>query len=69
MASVAFSPEFRGCLAVFCNPGTLTPAAAWTKILEDSSVYGAFGCHQQWAYAWDGKDTLTKQTLRSHQGC
>ncbi|KAI3370142.1 hypothetical protein L3Q82_024933, partial [Scortum barcoo] len=41
----SFPPEFRGCIADFCNPGIMMKEALWEGLLAEDMVWGAFGCH------------------------
>ncbi|XP_038553488.1 putative deoxyribonuclease TATDN2 [Micropterus salmoides] len=45
----SFPPEFRGCIADFCNPGIMMKEALWEGLLAEDMVWGAFGCHPHFA--------------------
>ncbi len=45
----SFPPEFRGCIADFCNPGIMVKEALWEGLLAEDMVWGAFGCHPHFA--------------------
>ncbi|XP_044033045.1 putative deoxyribonuclease TATDN2 [Siniperca chuatsi] len=45
----SFPPEFRGCIADFCNPGIMAKEALWEGLLAEDMVWGAFGCHPHFA--------------------
>uniref|UniRef100_UPI0037E856E7 putative deoxyribonuclease TATDN2 n=1 Tax=Semicossyphus pulcher TaxID=241346 RepID=UPI0037E856E7 len=45
----SFPPEFRGCIADFCNPGIMMKQALWEGLLAEDMVWGAFGCHPHFA--------------------
>ncbi|KAM8914241.1 putative deoxyribonuclease TATDN2 isoform 2-T2 [Spinachia spinachia] len=44
-----FPPEFRGCIANFCNPRLMVKEALWEGLLAEDMVWGAFGCHPHFA--------------------
>ncbi|XP_068568796.1 putative deoxyribonuclease TATDN2 [Cebidichthys violaceus] len=45
----SFPPEFRGCIANFCNPRVMVREALWEGLLAEDMVWGAFGCHPHFA--------------------
>uniref|UniRef100_A0A3B3BTD7 TatD DNase domain containing 2 n=1 Tax=Oryzias melastigma TaxID=30732 RepID=A0A3B3BTD7_ORYME len=45
----SFAPEFRGCIADFCNPDIMVKEALWEHLLAEDMVWGAFGCHPHFA--------------------
>ncbi|XP_029288619.1 putative deoxyribonuclease TATDN2 isoform X2 [Cottoperca gobio] len=45
----SFPPEFRGCIANFCNPRIMVKEALWEGLLAEDMVWGAFGCHPHFA--------------------
>ncbi|KAL7408528.1 hypothetical protein ABVT39_025019 [Epinephelus coioides] len=45
----SFPPEFRGCIANFCNPRLMMKEALWEGLLAEDMVWGAFGCHPHFA--------------------
>lgn len=45
----SFPPEFRGCIANFCNPRIMVKEALWEGLLSEDMVWGAFGCHPHFA--------------------
>ncbi|XP_074490064.1 putative deoxyribonuclease TATDN2 [Sebastes fasciatus] len=45
----SFPPEFRGCIANFCNPRIMVKEALWEGLLGEDMVWGAFGCHPHFA--------------------
>ncbi|XP_049894483.1 putative deoxyribonuclease TATDN2 [Epinephelus moara] len=45
----SFPPEFRGCIASFCNPRLMMTEALWEGLLAEDMVWGAFGCHPHFA--------------------
>ncbi|XP_017271191.1 putative deoxyribonuclease TATDN2 [Kryptolebias marmoratus] len=45
----SFSPEFRGCITDFCNPGIMVKEGLWEGLLAEDMVWGAFGCHPHFA--------------------
>nr|XP_040059127.1 putative deoxyribonuclease TATDN2 [Gasterosteus aculeatus aculeatus] len=45
----SFPPEFRGCIANFCNPRLMVKEALWEGLLAEDMVWGAFGCHPHFA--------------------
>ncbi|KAM6947932.1 putative deoxyribonuclease TATDN2 [Lycodopsis pacificus] len=45
----SFPPEFRGCIANFCNPAVMVREALWEGLLAEDMVWGAFGCHPHFA--------------------
>ncbi|XP_041836275.1 putative deoxyribonuclease TATDN2 [Melanotaenia boesemani] len=45
----SFSPQFRGCITDFCNPGIMVKEALWEGLLAEDMVWGAFGCHPHFA--------------------
>ncbi|KAM8931103.1 3'-5' RNA nuclease TATDN2 [Pelodytes ibericus] len=46
--STTFPKEFQGCIADFCDPGTLHDSQ-WQQLLGEDMVWGAFGCHPHFA--------------------
>lgn len=65
--SVAFPADFGGCLTVFCRPNHWSHTSRWMSLLEDSRVYGAFGCHPHRAAEWSGhEEAVLVEILRSH---
>ncbi|XP_029135705.2 putative deoxyribonuclease TATDN2 isoform X1 [Labrus bergylta] len=45
----SFPPEFKGCIANFCNPGIMVKQALWEGLLAEDKIWGAFGCHPHFA--------------------
>lgn len=45
----SFPPQFRGCIANFCNPRLMVKEALWEGLLAEDMVWGAFGCHPHFA--------------------
>ncbi|XP_068614980.1 putative deoxyribonuclease TATDN2 [Brachionichthys hirsutus] len=45
----SFPPEFRGCIADFCNPRLTREGALWEGLLAEDMVWGAFGCRPHFA--------------------
>ncbi|XP_054473289.1 putative deoxyribonuclease TATDN2 isoform X2 [Anoplopoma fimbria] len=45
----SFPPEFRGCIANFCNPRVMVKESLWEGLLDEDMVWGAFGCHPHFA--------------------
>ncbi|KAM7006420.1 putative deoxyribonuclease TATDN2 [Tautogolabrus adspersus] len=45
----SFPPEFKGCIADFCNPGIMMKQALWEGLLAEDKIWGAFGCHPHFA--------------------
>ncbi|KAG8436052.1 hypothetical protein GDO86_007234 [Hymenochirus boettgeri] len=61
-----FPREFQGCIADFCDPGTLYDRQ-WEDLLREDMVWGAFGCHPHFAqYYTDKKQEEMMRALR-HQ--
>ncbi|XP_010879907.3 putative deoxyribonuclease TATDN2 isoform X2 [Esox lucius] len=52
----SFPPEFRGCIADFCNPRVMVREALWEGLLAEELVWGAFGCHPHFAKAYSEVD-------------
>ena len=66
-ARVAFPADFGGCLTVFCDPNRWSRTSRWMRLLEDSRVYGSFGCHPHHAMEWNGHtEAVLIEILRSH---
>ena len=66
-ARVGFPADFGGCLTVFCRPNHWSRTSRWMNLLEDSRVYGAFGCHPHRATKWSGhEEAVLVEILRSH---
>ncbi|XP_043211214.1 putative deoxyribonuclease TATDN2 [Amphibalanus amphitrite] len=66
-ARVGFPTDFGGCLTVFCRPNHWSRSSRWMNLLEDSRVYGAFGCHPHRATEWNGHtEAVLIEILRSH---
>ncbi|XP_070692982.1 putative deoxyribonuclease TATDN2 [Pempheris klunzingeri] len=49
MYQSSFPPEFRGCIANFCNPKIMVKDNLWEGLLAENMVWGAFGCHPHFA--------------------
>ncbi|XP_060897679.1 putative deoxyribonuclease TATDN2 [Labrus mixtus] len=49
MYHTSFPPEFKGCIADFCNPGIMMKQALWEGLLAEDKIWGAFGCHPHFA--------------------
>ncbi|MEE6502030.1 hypothetical protein FKM82_004386 [Ascaphus truei] len=59
-----FPKEFQGCIADFCDPGTLGDLQ-WEHLLGEDMVWGAFGCHPHFAqYYTDLKEKEVLNALR-----
>uniref|UniRef100_A0A803JPW3 Uncharacterized protein n=1 Tax=Xenopus tropicalis TaxID=8364 RepID=A0A803JPW3_XENTR len=52
--TTTFPREFQGCIADFCDPGTLHKHQ-WEHLLEEDMVWGAFGCHPHFAQYYNDK--------------
>ncbi|XP_051270676.1 putative deoxyribonuclease TATDN2 [Dicentrarchus labrax] len=52
----SFPPEFRGCIANFCNPAIMVKEALWEGLLAEDMVWGAFGCHPHFAKDYSNVD-------------
>ncbi|XP_053576747.1 putative deoxyribonuclease TATDN2 [Bombina bombina] len=52
--SSTFPREFQGCIADFCDPGTLDNNQ-WEHLLGEDMVWGAFGCHPHFAQYYDSR--------------
>ena len=64
---MGFPTDFGGCLTVFCRPNHWSSSSRWMNLLEDSRVYGAFGCHPHRATEWNGHtEAVLIEILRSH---
>ncbi|XP_073431040.1 putative deoxyribonuclease TATDN2 [Dendrobates tinctorius] len=47
-----FPREFQGCITDYCDPRTLQ-RLPWDQVLNEDSVWGAFGCHPHFAQYYD----------------
>ncbi|KAM4650571.1 putative deoxyribonuclease TATDN2 [Discoglossus pictus] len=62
--ATTFPREFQGCIADFCDPGTLHDQQ-WEHLLGEDMVWGAFGCHPHFAqYYTNAKQEAIMKALR-----
>ncbi|CAJ1051051.1 putative deoxyribonuclease TATDN2 isoform X3 [Xyrichtys novacula] len=51
----SFPPQYRGCIANFCNPTVMMKQGLWEGLLAEDRVWGAFGCHPHFAKYYSSK--------------